>query len=201
MNYFLRIGAYVWHPLLMPLLGTVMYFIITPRYVDEAVLQSKLIAIVILSLLIPIVVYFLLKTIGWVHSIKLEQVWERKIPLMLQSIIFLAIIKLIFDPYITPELYFFFVGILFSSLAALLMVFFKIKVSLHQMGIAGLTFFITALSIHFQVNMLFWIGLLLFANGWMTSSRLHTRSHTFLELALGFFLGIIPQLLMLNYWL
>lgn len=113
MNYFLRIGAYVWHPLLMPLLGTVMYFIITPRYVDEAVLQSKLIAIVILSLLIPIVVYFLLKTIGWVHSIKLEQVWERKIPLMLQSIIFLAIIKLIFDPYITPELYFFFVGILF----------------------------------------------------------------------------------------
>lgn len=201
MNYFLRVGAYLWHPLLMPLLGSVAYFLITPRYLDPVVLQSKLIAITILSLFIPIVTYFLLRNLGWVQSIKLEEVWERKVPLMLQSLLILAIIRWIFDPYVSPELYYFFVGILFSTLSALLMVMFRVKVSLHQMGIAGLTFFVIALSIHFKVNMLFWIGLFLFANGWIASSRLHTQSHTPIELILGGFIGVIPQLLLLNNWL
>ncbi|MAY21897.1 MAG: hypothetical protein CMC74_03875 [Flavobacteriaceae bacterium] len=201
MKYFLKIGAYIWHPLLMPLLGTLIYFIITPRYFDIEIIKAKVIAIAILSLFIPIVTYFLLKNLRMVNSIKLEQVWERKIPLMLQSLLILAITKLVFDPYISPELYFFFVGILFSTLSALLMVFFKIKISLHQMGIAGLTLFVIALSVHFQVNMLLWIALFLFANGWVASSRLYTKSHTQLELILGFFFGVIPQLLVLNSWL
>ena len=201
MKYFLKIGAYIWHPLLMPLLGTLIYFIITPRYFDIEIIKAKVIAIAILSLFIPIVTYFLLKNLRMVNSIKLEQVWERKIPLMLQSLLILAITKLVFDPYISPELYFFFVGILFSTLSALLMVFFKIKISLHQMGIAGLTLFVIALSVHFQVNMLLWIALFLFANGWVASSRLYTKSHTQFELILGFFFGVIPQLLVLNSWL
>ena len=201
MKYFLKIGAYIWHPLLMPLLGTLIYFIITPRYFDIEIIKAKVIAIAILSLFIPIVTYFLLKNLRMVNSIKLEQVWERKIPLMLQSLLILAITKLVFDPYISPELYFFFVGILFSTLSTLLMVFFKIKISLHQMGIAGLTLFVIALSVHFQVNMLLWIALFLFANGWVASSRLYTKSHTQLELILGFFFGVIPQLLVLNSWL
>lgn len=178
-----------------------MYYLITPRYVDAEVWEAKIIAITIITILIPIVTYFLLKSIHLVNSIKLEQVWERKIPLMLQSILVLLVIKLLFDPYITPELYYFFVGVLFSTLAALLMVFFKIKASLHQMGISGLTFFVIALSVHFQVNMLAMIALLLFANGWVASSRMHTWSHTPIELLLGFIIGIIPQVLMLNYWL
>lgn len=201
MNYFLRFGAYLWHPLLMPLLGSVTYFLITPRYIDTVVLQSKLIAIIILTLFIPIVTYFLLRNLGLVNSIKLEEVWERRVPLMLQSLLILVVIKWIFDPYVSTELYYFFVGILFSTLTALLMVFFQIKVSLHQMGISGLTFFVIALSIHFKVNMLLWIGLFLFANGWVASSRMHTNSHNLVELVLGFLIGILPQVVVLNYWL
>ncbi len=201
MNYFLRFGAYLWHPLLMPLLGCITYFLITPRYIDATILESKLIAIIILSLFIPITSYFLLRNLGWVQSIKLEEVWERKVPLMLQSLLIITIIRWVFDPYLSPELYYFFVGVLFSTLAALTMVFFKVKVSLHQMGISGLTLFVMCLSIHFKVNMLLWISLFLFANGWVASSRLHTQSHTYQELIIGFFFGIIPQLIVLNYWL
>lgn len=185
----------------MPLLGTIIYYLITPRYVDDVVIQSKLIAITIVSILIPVVTYFLMKNLRLVNSIKLEQVWERKLPLMLQSVLVLVIIKLLFDPYITPELYYFFVGVLFSTLTALLLVFFKIKASLHQMGISGLTFFVVALSIHFKVNMLIWIALFLFANGWVATSRLSSWSHTPIELILGFMIGIIPQIIMLNFWL
>lgn len=201
MKHFLRIGAYLLHPLLMPLLGALIYFVITPRFIDSEIIRAKLFAIVIITLVVPIVLFILLKNMGWISSLELRDVKERKIPLMLQCLLLLLIIKLVFDPYDSPEMYFFFVGVLFSTISALLLVIFKVKVSLHQMGIAGVTMFIIALSVHFKVNMLVWIGLVALANGWVASSRLHTNSHTYPELILGFFVGLIPQFLMLNFWL
>jgi hypothetical protein len=201
MKHFLRIGAYVLHPLLMPLLGALVYFVITPRFIDSEIIRAKLFAIAIITLVVPIVLFMLLKNMGWISSLELHNVKERKIPLMLQCLLLLLIIKMVFDPYDSPEMYFFFVGILFSTISALLLVIFKVKVSLHQMGIAGVTMFIIALSVHFKVNMLVWIGLVALANGWVASSRLHTNSHTYPELILGFFVGLIPQFLMLNFWL
>lgn len=201
MSYFLKAGAYILHPLMMPILGAAIYFYITPRFIEDDVVASKLFAIAIVSILIPIVFFFLLRNIGWVKSIQLKEVHERKIPLMIQCLLMLLLIKMVFDPYDNPELYFFFVGILFSTISAVILVLFKIKSSLHQMGIAGVTMFVIALSIHFKVNLLIAIGLLLICNGWVASSRLDSEAHTIPELIVGFFLGIIPQLLVLNLWL
>ncbi|KAA3625223.1 MAG: hypothetical protein DWP94_01470 [Flavobacterium sp.] len=201
MNIFLRIGAYLFHPLLMPLLGTLLYFIITPRYVEPDLLFAKIMAVCIITLLIPLVTYFLLKNLHVVSSIQLEDVKERKVPLMLQCVLLLLIIKMVFDPYENPELYYFFVAVLFSAITALLLVFFKVKISLHQMGIGGVTMFLIALSAHFKVNLLVWIIIIFVANGWVASSRLHTESHSPAELVVGFFVGVIPQLILLNFWL
>jgi membrane-associated HD superfamily phosphohydrolase len=185
----------------MPLLGTFFYFIITPRYVERDLLFAKIMAVCIITLLIPLVTYFLLKNLQVVSSIQLEDVKERKVPLMLQCVLLLLVIKMVFDPYDSPELYYFFVAILFSAITALLLVFFKQKISLHQMGIAGVTMFLIALSVHFKVNLLIWIVIMFIANGWVASSRLHTNSHTPAELVLGLFIGVIPQLVLLNFWL
>lgn len=201
MNYFLRFGAYLLHPLLMPLLGACLYFAITPRFTDIEILQAKLLAVAIISLFVPIILFFLLRNLRLISSLELVNVHERKLPLMLQCLLTLLLVKTVFDPYDNPELYFFFVGVLFSSIAALMLVMFKIKISLHQMGIAGVTMFVIALSVHFKVNMLVWIGLLILANGWVASSRLHTNSHNFVEIIVGLFIGLVPQILMLNFWL
>jgi hypothetical protein len=201
MNTFLRSGAYLFHPLLMPLLGTLLYYIITPRFVEPQLLGAKLMAVCIITFLIPLVTFFLLKNLRIVSSIHLEEVSERRVPLMMQCILLLLIIKMVFDPYDNPEVYYFFVGILFSALTAVLLVFFKVKISLHQMGIAGVTMFLIALSAHFKVNLLLWIIALFIANGWVASSRLHTESHSPAELIIGFFIGVIPQLILLNFWL
>lgn len=201
MKYFLRFAAYLFHPLLMPLLGVIIYYYITPRFNDADLIKSTVFAIGVITILIPIITFFLLKNLGAVKSIELPNVKERKIPLMIQCLLILLILKLIFDPYESPELYFFFIAILFSSLAALLLGLVQFKASLHQMGISGLTMFIIALSIYFQVNILFGIGFFFFANGWVASSRLHTKSHTYPELAVGFFIGVMPQIIVLNFWL
>ncbi|MAN58373.1 MAG: hypothetical protein CMC08_00895 [Flavobacteriaceae bacterium] len=201
MNYFLRAGAYLFHPLLMPLLGVVSYYMVSPRFADPNIVAAKLLAIGILTFIVPIILFFLLKSLGAVDSIHLNTVRERRIPLMLQCLLLLLIVKLVFDPYDETELYYFFVGILFSALSALILGIFKFKASLHQMGIAGVTMFLIGLSIHFEVNVLIGLSFFFIVNGWVASSRLHTESHVGSELVVGFFLGMLPQLIMFNFYL
>jgi len=201
MNYFLRVASYILHPLLMPLFGALLYYWFTPRYIEPSIIQAKLFAIVIITILIPIITFFLLKNLRVVDSIKLKKVSERKFPLMAQTILILLIIKMVYSAYESPEMYFFFIGVLFSTIAALILVLLRFKVSLHQMGIAGITMFLIALSAHFKLNFLPGIGFFFFCNGWVASSRLHTKSHNYPELITGFALGITPQLVMLNFWL
>ena len=201
MNFFLRIAAYIFHPLLMPLLGVFLYYGISPRFIELEIMQARLIAVAIITLFIPLITFFLLKNMGVLSSIHLEKVEDRKVPLMIQCVLLLLIIKMVFEPYDNPELYYFFVGILFSTIATLLLVFLKFKVSLHQMGVAGLTMFLIALGIHFKVNVLLAVSLFFIANGWVGSSRLHTNSHNDVELIGGFFIGVIPQIIMINFWL
>ncbi len=201
MNFFLKSASYLFHPLLIPLMGTVLYYAVTPKYIDPQFVRVEVFAIVILTILIPIVVFFLLKNLKVVETIYLRDVKERKFPLMIQCILLLLILKTVFDAYDDPELYYFFVGILFSAFSALVMVFFKLKVSLHQMGVGGLLVFLVGLSVHFKINLLLTISFFLFVNGWVASSRLNNEAHTYPELLTGLFLGALPQLILFNLYL
>lgn len=201
MNVFLKLGSILFHPLLMPLIGSIIYFNLTPRFIEPELITSQLLAISIVTIAIPLVIYFLLKSLGQVESIYLRNVQERKYPLMIQCILLLLIIKVVFSPYTNPEVYYFFVGILFTALSALIMVFFKLKASLHQAGLAGLLFFTIGLSAHFKINLLMIISVFLFANGWVASSRLYAKAHTYPELGIGFLIGAFPQFILYNLWL
>lgn len=201
MNIFLKFGSILFHPLLMPLMGTAIYFYITPRFIEQEMVIANLFALTILTVIIPIVVFFLLKSLGLVNSIYLQDVKERKFPLMIQCVILLLLIKMVFNPYDNPELYFFFIAVLFSAFASLVMVLFKIKVSLHQIGVAGLLMFLVGLSAHFKINLLVTISFFIFVNGWVASSRLKAKAHTYTELGLGLLIGALPQLILFNMWL
>lgn len=201
MNFFLRNVSYILHPLLMPLLGAIIYFKIAPRFIPDDIIKVKIFGLVVLTLLTPIVLFFLLKNLGTITSIHLNNVKERKIPLLLQSILLIGVIKMVIDIYHYPELYFFYLGVLFSSLSAIFMVLFNIKASLHMIGISSITMFTILLSIHFGLNLTILIAILMILNGLVATSRLHCKAHTNFELLLGFLTGTIPQLTLANFWL
>ncbi|WP_234418157.1 hypothetical protein [Aquimarina aquimarini] len=201
MNFFLRSASYVLHPLLMPLIGAIIYFYTAPRFIPDEIIRAKIFGLVVLTILIPIVLFFLLRNLGTITSIHLETVKQRKIPLLLQSILLIIVIKMVIDVYHYPELYFFFLGILLSSLSAIFMTLFNIKASLHMIGISGITMFTIAISIHFGLNLTILIAVLMIANGLVASSRLHYKAHSNLELILGLLIGVIPQLTLINFWL
>jgi hypothetical protein len=66
---------------------------------------------------------------------------------------------------------------------------------------AGFFMFAIALSIHFKININGTIALMCIILGAIATSRLHLKAHTNIELIIGFFVGTIPQVIVLNYWL
>ena len=66
---------------------------------------------------------------------------------------------------------------------------------------AGILMFFIALSIHFSINIVGTIALFFIIVGAIGTSRLHMNAHSNIELIIGFFTGLIPQLILLNYWL
>lgn len=200
-HYLLKSISYIFHPLIMPMLGVIFYFSKTPRFIPEPVMKAKVFSITILTIILPILLYFLLKTIKRVESLELKTTKERVIPLLLSGLIMVLILKRVLPYDEIPELYYFYLGILFSTLACLVLAFLKFKASIHMIGSAGFFMFAVALSIHFKININGTIALMCIIIGAIATSRLHLKAHRSSELLIGFFVGLLPQLILLNYWL
>lgn len=200
-DFFLRSISFVFHPLIMPLLGVLFYFSKTPRFIPEPVRNAKIFSIVILTIILPILLFFLLKTINKVNSIYLKSTKERLIPLFVNCIIVLLILMRVLTPSEIIELYYFFLGILYSTLACFIMAVFKIKASIHMIAASGFFMFAVALSMHYHININGTIALMMIILGAIATSRLHLKAHTSQELILGIFIGMTPQIILLNYWL
>ncbi|WP_445956567.1 hypothetical protein [Yeosuana sp.] len=201
MDKFLKSVSFIFHPLIMPLLGVIFYFSKSPRYIPVQIIQAKLISIFILTVVLPILLYFLLKTLGKVKSVYLDTTRERIIPLILNCIVVSLVIKKIVPANQIIELYYFFLGILVSTLACLFLAIMKFKTSIHMVSVAGLLMFFIALSIHFSININGTLAFMSILVGAIATSRLHLKAHNYIELLIGFFIGMIPQLFLLKYWL
>ncbi|WP_345005099.1 hypothetical protein [Snuella lapsa] len=201
MDRILKSISFIFHPILMPLFGVVFYFAKSPRHIAIQAIQAKLVVLFILTVILPIVIYFLLKTLGKVKSIYLRSTNERIIPLLINCFILLLILQRILTPKQVIELYYFFVGILISTLSCLILAIFKFKASIHMIAVSGLFMFFIALSIHFSININGTLALMSIITGAVATSRLHVKAHSYLELILGCFIGMFPQLILVNYWL
>lgn len=201
MKLLLKLASYLFHPLWMPFAGSLLYFLVTPRFFPEPVVQAKLMAIAIMTVFIPIVFHFLLKTLGMVSTPFLKEVTERNWPLLFYMALIIVTLRFILDTFDYPELYYYFQAILFSTLVALILVWAKLKISLHMMGLAGISMFIIALSANYHLDLIYTISFLFAVTGLTATSRLHYKAHNFRELSLGYFIGLIPQIIVLKFWL
>lgn len=200
-NSILKSFSYIFHPVFMPLLGVAFYFSKAPRDIPKEIIVGKLISTSILTFLLPILLFFLLKTIGRAQSIFLKTTPERIIPLFVNSVIVFLMLRKVFPAYEFIELYGFFVGVLISNLACLILVLLKYKASIHMIALGGVFMYFIALSIHFSKDINWTLALMSIITGATATSRLHMGAHDMKELVVGLFVGIIPQLIMVNYWL
>ncbi|MBO3115496.1 hypothetical protein J4050_01985 [Winogradskyella sp. DF17] len=200
-DFILKSISFVFHPLIMPLLGVLFYFSKTPRFIPESVMKAKVFSIVILTIILPVLLFFLLKTINKVETIYLKKTKERLIPLLINCIIVTLILIRVMPPNEILELYYFFLGILCSTLACFILAAFKIKASIHMIAASGFFMFAVAIGIHYKININGTIALMMIILGAIATSRLHLKAHTNRELLIGLFTGLFPQLVFVNYWL
>jgi len=196
-----QLVSYIFHPIFLPLAGTVSYFLITPKYTTIELKSGNILPIFILTIIIPILSFFILKNIGVVSSVFLTKPEERRYPLIINLILLLMILlKVIPDNY-TIELYFFFLGLIASTSTCLLLLLIRFKTSLHMMGMGSILMFLIALSFHFERNIIIAISFMVFASGVVATARLFLKAHSRAELLIGFLVGIMSQLLTIKFWL
>jgi hypothetical protein len=197
----LPIFSYLFHPIFIPVFAAIVYLFINDSYFPIQEKLFILLQIAILTVFIPILFFFLLRSWGKIDSVMVAEVSQRKIPLVIQCFLIITLIRKSITVERYPELHFFFLAGLLSTLCALILLFAKVKASLHLMTISALTVFVIGMSIHLQTENNYLIAFLVVMNGCVASSRLEMKAHTFKELIIGFALGSIPQLLLLRFWL
>lgn len=182
-------------------MAALFYFISTPNYYEYERIYLYIIQILIVTVFIPIACFYLLVTLNKIDSIMVTKVEQRKIPLFLQALLLTSLTYKSITLDILPELYYFYLGSIVSTFLALVLALFQKKASLHMLGIASLTIFCFACSIHFQYKIPLFMAALLLINGLVATSRLYMKAHTPIELYLGYLIGALPQLLFLVLWL
>jgi hypothetical protein len=197
----LPLFSYILHPIFISMYATLFYLFCKGDIFTNQEKYYVLFQILIITILVPVLFFLLLRSTGHVSSVMVPETSQRKIPLVLQCFLYILLVKrsIIIARY--PELHFFFLGALFSTILALVCSLFKIKASLHMMAISGLTIFVIGLNMHLQMQNPYWGALLILLTGVVASSRLEMEAHTPKELMIGLVLGVLPQVLFLYLWL
>ncbi|WP_035646053.1 hypothetical protein [Flavobacterium sp. ASV13] len=201
MKKILPLFSYILHPIFISMYATLFYLFCKEDAFTNQEKYFVLFQILIITVLVPILFYLLLKSTGHVTSVMVHETSQRKIPLILQCFLYILLVKrsIIITRY--PELHFFFLGALFSTILALVCSLFNIKASLHVAAISGVAIFVIGLNMHLQMQNPYWSALLILLTGVVASSRLEMQAHTPKEILIGLLVGVAPQILFLFLWL
>ncbi len=201
MKKILPFFSYLFHPIFIPIIGTFFYLLFDDNILTEEQSYLLIFQIVIITFFLPLSFFYLLRTIGKVDNIMLSEVSQRKIPLLLQMVLTMVLLKQSVTIDRFPELFYFFFGGLISTFLAFILLFFKIKSSIHMIGISAVTFYLIGLSIHTTQNSILLIATLFLINGLIASSRIVMKAHSLKELTIGYLIGMLPQVVVIYFWL
>lgn len=193
--------SYVFHPLLIPFFGT-LFFIF--GHENELIAMAKFLVIaqvILITILLPATLLYFLKVTGKIDSMALPDASQRRIPLAIQLVLVGILLSRSFTTDNVPELFYFFLGGMISTALTLCLLFLRFKASLHMIGVSALTAFVIGMSIHDFANALLLISVLFLISGLVGSSRLQMKAHSGIELAIGYAIGLVPQLLLWRFWL
>lgn len=177
------------------------YILFSENYYAKEQYFLLLFQVVIITFFLPLAFFYLLRTFGKVDTIMLSEVSQRKIPLLMQIALTFILISKSVTMERFEELFFFFLGGIASTIVAFGLLYAKIKASIHMIALSTLTFFVIGMSMHHELNIIYTIASLFLITGIVASSRLAMKAHTMKELAIGYVVGMVPQMVLFWFWL
>ena len=155
----------------------------------------------VVTYLIPLLILILFKKLKIIKTYQTESIKERKLPVALMIFLFYLLGNTISNNANFKDL-----GLLFYATSVGLFIiyilfFFKIKASIHLLSLGIPIGFFMVLSSNYSQSYLVVLIIIVLLSGLLASARLHLKAHTNIELLIGFFIGFVPQLILVNYWL
>lgn len=175
----------------------VLYYLLTPDpfLPLEAVYTALVVGIA--SLAIPFALLLLLKALGKVESLGLHHAYERRLPLLLETLLLAAAVKIYLLGRVSPPIALALCGATVSILAAYAALFWD-KISLHAMGLSALTAFMMIMMYRWEAPLSYAlpvIAVLLAAYDLTVMARMELGRHDTRQIVLGTLAGIVPQAL------
>lgn len=187
---FHKIISILFHPIVMPTIGIMLYFLVTTKQIEP---YQKLLAILIIfgtTYFTPLVLLFLLKSLKKIDSYQLKKRKERKLPLAIMVVLFYALGNLFKRILILEEISLLFNATSLGLIITYFLLNFSIKSSIHLLSIGiSCGFFMTVALKSDESYMLIIIINFLIA-GLLGSARLHLKAHSPKEVYVGFLIGI-----------
>jgi membrane-associated phospholipid phosphatase len=196
---FYKFISTILHPIVVPTLGVFIYFI----FVSQTVQQSQrflLLGLVFgITYVIPVLALIVLKSLGLIRSFQVTTIRERRMPVLLMTLLFYLLGNTLDRFPILEDLGLLFYGTSFSLLCSYLFFAFGLKSSLHLLSMgSALGFFLAIMNIY-TLSLLPIVMVIILLTGLVASSRLYLNAHTPNELVSGFTLGFLGQILV--FWL
>jgi hypothetical protein len=204
LTLFADMVSYVFHPMFMPGVMTIVLFKLTPQafagfnVIDFGRRPLPLLApILINTVFFPLLAVLLMKGLGFVESIKLENPKDRIIPLI-ATMTFYFWIYLTMSNTNAPFLLKVLLLGSFWSVIAIFMINIFFKISMHTAGAGGAIAMIVALMLYSPVNMVLPLFITIVVAGIIGTARLILSAHSPSQVWLGYIVGFIVQLA--AYW-
>ena len=195
MNRFHKLISVLFHPILLPIAATIVFFILNNDTINTKAQLTIISTVAIGTYLVPLIMLFVLKRRKLIQNLEVRSINERKIPIIFMTVLFYILGKSFNSIENLIYLSQLFLG---SSLALSICYFLllkNLKISLHMIGIASFISFVTIYSIQTKSNITLFLAILFLLAGIIANARLKLKEHSLKELSLGFLTGICSQIL------
>ncbi len=188
-----KIISYTLHPVVFPIIGTLLYFIFLPHHIDPSIKNRLIMYVFVVSYILPLFFMFLLKRLKLIENYRIETIDERRFPLLFLTVLSYSLSILLYRSTLVPELAVFFFGTTLTLSIAYFMIYINFKVSLHTIGFGGVIGFLALISYAFKLNLILVLSLGFVIAGYIASARLNLKAHTEKEVYFGFLIGVLSQ--------
>lgn len=195
-----KVTLLIFHPLLLPIYGIVIFFKITPLYIPSGFHYSVILASLLLGVIAPLIIYTTLHFINWIPSNFPRTKRQREYLIFSYSMILMILYyKIFLNNSLFSDLHllvsFFLLGYGFSFIWSLL----GKKVSIRIMGMGCLISFIVGMGYIYKNNYTTLISFLVLLSSWVFFCQNYFSKYSSTSILIGFLLGIVPQFCFF-YW-
>ncbi|SRR5690554_609633 len=188
-----KIATLLFHPVFIPTMITGCYYFFNASFYSELERYVALGQVFLMTFLLPVSIYFLLKSVGMLRSsIMVESVKERSVPMFLNIIIVLILVFRVWENASNTALKQFFIGYAITYVILFCSALFQKKYSVHVASLcSALPLFIQPSATYFLPPLVI-LPFFLLLLGFVASSRLYLNAHTNLEIIMGGIIGFFP---------